>query len=114
MDWVQIGAILGGLASVAAIAEPTYKLIRRLHQWRIDTRSTTGELTTYDLKKASDPGNKKKPGGKLTDKGIAVCYALFSKGYNRNQVRLAMGISYRAADLRYDSWVKSGGKVKNI
>lgn len=47
--------------------------------------------------------------GKLTEKGIEICYRLFDKGHNRNQVASQMGISFTAATHRYATWQSLGG-----
>ena len=54
-----------------------------------------------------DPRNKL-PDGKLTERGVEVCYRLFDAGLTRYAVKEAMGISYGAATHRMDSWKKSG------
>jgi hypothetical protein len=55
-----------------------------------------------------DPRNKL-PDGKLTPRGVEVCYRLFDAGHTRYAVKEAMGISYGAATHRLDAWQKAGG-----
>lgn len=55
-----------------------------------------------------DPRNKL-PDGKLTPRGVEVCYRLFDAGKTRYAVAEAMGISYGAATHRLDAWEKVGG-----
>ncbi|WP_316181367.1 MULTISPECIES: hypothetical protein [unclassified Bradyrhizobium] len=55
-----------------------------------------------------DPRNKL-PDGKLTERGVEVCYRLFDAGMTRYAVKEAMGISYGAATHRMDAWKKAGG-----
>lgn len=55
-----------------------------------------------------DPANKFTD-GKLTDQGIEVCYRLFDKGANPNQVKTMMNISWAAANYRYNLWNSAGG-----
>lgn len=47
--------------------------------------------------------------GKFTEKGIEICYRLFDKGHNRNQVAALMDISFTAASHRYATWQALGG-----
>lgn len=54
-----------------------------------------------------DPRNKL-PDGKLTERGIEVCYQLFDSGMTRYAVAEAMGISYGAANHRLEAWKKAG------
>lgn len=54
-----------------------------------------------------DPRNKL-PDGKLTDRGVEVCYRLFEAGLTRYAVAEAMGISYGAATHRLEAWKKAG------
>jgi hypothetical protein len=60
---------------------------------------------------AFDPGDAANKGadGKLTDRGIEICYRLFDRGENRNQVATLMEISFTAATHRYHAWQKLGG-----
>ena len=58
-----------------------------------------------------DPRNKQDIGGveKLSDRGIEVCYRLFDSGKTRYAVSTLMGISFGAANHRYQAWQKAGG-----
>lgn len=47
--------------------------------------------------------------GKLTDRGVEVCYRLFDAGKSRNAVRAEMEISFGAATHRFEAWKKAGG-----
>ncbi|GJG96659.1 hypothetical protein [Cupriavidus pauculus] len=55
-----------------------------------------------------DPSNKY-PDGKLTARGIEVCYRLFEAGYTRYKVAALMGIAFNSADNRYHTWKHLGG-----
>ncbi len=55
-----------------------------------------------------DPHNKL-PDGKLTPRGVEVCYRLFDAGKTRYAVAEEMGISYGAATHRLEAWKKAGG-----
>ncbi|CAN7415947.1 hypothetical protein [Brevundimonas sp. LjRoot202] len=55
-----------------------------------------------------DPRNKL-PDGKLTARGVEVCYRLFDAGKTRYAVSEAMDISYGAATHRQSAWEKVGG-----
>jgi len=55
-----------------------------------------------------DPANKF-PDGKLTPRGVEICYRLFDAGKTRYAVGAQMGISFSAADNRYAAWQHAGG-----
>jgi DNA-binding NarL/FixJ family response regulator len=55
-----------------------------------------------------DPHNKNAD-GKLTPRGVEICYRLFDMGKTRYAVAEAMKISFGAATHRLDAWQKSGG-----
>jgi hypothetical protein len=65
----------------------------------------TSRLGEFDPR---DPANKMS-NGKLTDRGIEVCYRLFDRGENRNKVAEQMVITFTAATHRYNAWLKLGG-----
>lgn len=54
------------------------------------------------------PDNKLE-NGKLTDRGVEVCYRLFDAGKSRYAVGAEMEISFGAATHRYEAWKKAGG-----
>jgi hypothetical protein len=68
------------------------------------------DLPTFNPK---DPRNKS-PDGKLTPRGVEVCYRLFDKGKTRYAVKEAMGISFGAATHRLKAWTKAGGTSRKI
>lgn len=55
-----------------------------------------------------NPANKFES-GKLTDRGIEVCYRLFDAGKSRYAVGAEMEISFGAATHRFEAWKKAGG-----
>lgn len=55
-----------------------------------------------------DPANKFKD-GKLTPRGVEICYRLFDAGKTRYAVGALMGISFSAADNRHAAWEQAGG-----
>ena len=55
-----------------------------------------------------DPRNKLSD-GKLSDRGVEVCYRLFDNGLTRYAVKEAMNISFGAATYRFEAWQKLGG-----
>lgn len=55
-----------------------------------------------------DPMNKLES-GRLTDRGVEVCYRLFDAGKGRNAVGAEMDISFGAATHRFETWKKAGG-----
>lgn len=57
---------------------------------------------------ARDPRNKTHD-GKLTERGIELCYRLFEAGKTPYAVGNALGISFGAAKHRQGAWQKVGG-----
>lgn len=55
-----------------------------------------------------DPANKNED-GKLTERGVEVCYRLFDAGKSRYAVGAEMQISFSAATHRFEAWKKEGG-----
>jgi DNA-binding NarL/FixJ family response regulator len=55
-----------------------------------------------------DPRNKQS-NGKLTERGIEICYRLFDSGKSRYAVATAMDISFSAAEHRIARWHQLGG-----
>ena len=55
-----------------------------------------------------DPRNKSAD-GKLTPRGVEICYRLFDTGKTRYAVARAMRISFAAASHRLNAWHKVGG-----
>lgn len=55
-----------------------------------------------------DPRNKTSD-GKLSERGVEVCYRLFDEGKTRYAVAKAMSISFGAATHRQQAWRKARG-----
>ncbi|MFW9080716.1 hypothetical protein ACOI9X_15790 [Pseudomonas sp. P2757] len=55
-----------------------------------------------------DPANKLES-GKLSNRGVEVCYRLFDAGKSRYAVGAELEISFGAASHRFESWKKAGG-----
>lgn len=55
-----------------------------------------------------DPRNKL-PDGKLSARGVEICYRLFDSGKTRYAIKEAMEISFGAATHRLEAWQKAGG-----
>ena len=55
-----------------------------------------------------DPANKQED-GKLTERGIEICYRLFDAGKTKYAVGSEMQISFSAAKHRFEAWQKAGG-----
>lgn len=55
-----------------------------------------------------DPANKLED-GKLTARGIEICYRLFDAGKSKYAVGVEMDISFSAAKHRFEAWQKAGG-----
>lgn len=86
----QVTSAMIALSNVAAMLDPTPVTVRD---------------DSFD---PLDPANKAAD-GKLTDRGIEICYRLFDRGENRNQVASLMDISFSAAKYRHEIWHKLGG-----
>lgn len=52
----------------------------------------------------------KYPDGKLTVRGVEICYRYFDQGKTRHAVAKAMDISHGAATYRQGRWRKAGGE----
>jgi hypothetical protein len=50
--------------------------------------------------------------GKLTPKGVEICYRLFDSGKTRYAVAALMDISFGGADHRYEAWKSLGGVAR--
>jgi DNA-binding NarL/FixJ family response regulator len=59
-----------------------------------------------------DPRNKQ-PNGKLTERGIEICYRMFDAGKSRYAVATAMSISFSAAEHRIARWHQLGGAQRS-
>lgn len=59
-----------------------------------------------------DPRNKYSD-GKLTPRGVEICYRLFDKGATRYAVSRDMNISFGAASHRQTAWKKVGGAARS-
>ena len=66
------------------------------------------QLPEFDPK---DPRNKSAD-GKLTPRGVEICYRLFEQGATRYAVSRAMNISFGAASHRQTAWKKVGGAAR--
>lgn len=69
----------------------------------------TNTLAGIDPK---DPRNKQ-PNGKLTERGIEICYRMFDAGKSRYAVATAMDISFSAAEHRNARWHQLGGTQRS-
>ncbi len=95
-----IDTITGGLEKMLAGLTTLRELVSR-----------QGEPTELDPR---HPRNKHEVGGlqKLTPRGAEICYRLFDRGLSRYAVAQAMNISFGAANHRYRTWQKAGGKER--
>lgn len=61
-----------------------------------------------------DPGDprNKFADGKLTPRGVEICYRLFEQGATRYAVARAMNISFGAASHRQTAWKRAGGAAR--
>jgi hypothetical protein len=58
------------------------------------------------------PENKY-PNGRLTPRGVEVCYRLFDAGKTVHAVKKLMAISYGGADGRWKKWKALGGAERS-
>jgi hypothetical protein len=68
-------------------------------------KANTAEDDPIDPK---DPRNKS--GVNLTPRGVEIVFRYFDTKKTRHAVKELMGISFGAADYRYQQWLKAGGK----
>jgi hypothetical protein len=98
-----------------SVAISQFKAISSLRWERVPTGITKKSLLAPVPGGADelgiDPGEpaNKLESGKLTDRGVEVCYRLFDAGKSRNAVRAEMEISFGAATHRFEAWKKAGG-----
>lgn len=62
-----------------------------------------------DVGDPKDPRNKTAD-GKLSERGVEVCYRMYDNGLTRYAVADGMAISYGAATHRFGAWQKAGGQ----
>ncbi|WP_027545299.1 hypothetical protein [Bradyrhizobium sp. WSM2254] len=62
-----------------------------------------------DVGDPKDPRNKTAD-GKLSERGVEVCYRMYDSGLTRYAVADGMAISYGAATHRFGAWQKAGGQ----
>lgn len=100
-------------------AESTYqKELERLHKKisrQLSDRKLRSKVLSAELLAAQSfnedvdlyhPHNRMR-NGRLTERGIKVCHALFDQGRSPLAVAYLMGTSYEAASKRYRDWRKS-------
>jgi hypothetical protein len=92
--------------AILAIADDLQTQVMRLKSL-IDTTKSQDE--PLDPK---DPRNKN--GVNLTRRGVYVIFRLFDQGKTRHAAKELMGISFNAANYRYEQWLKEGGKDRVI
>ncbi|MEA2861133.1 MAG: hypothetical protein QOC72_3172 [Methylobacteriaceae bacterium] len=105
--------------TIAAIAQTLENIIEGLERTATGCRTLKSLLPDPERKMApnldpKDPANKFEVGGlmKLTPRGVDVCNHLFEIGLSRYAVARAMGISFGAANHRFQTWKKRGGVEK--
>lgn len=93
-----------------------FKAISTLRWERVTSTATPRKSRLAKIQGHSDdlkidplrPVNKL-DSGKLTDRGVEVCYRLFDAGKSRNAVGAEMKISFGAATHRFEAWKAAGG-----
>ncbi|WP_339469392.1 DUF6998 domain-containing protein [Pseudomonas sp. EL_65y_Pfl1_R83] len=99
-----------------SVAISQFKAISKLRWERVPVAAMNHKPLSALLSCPSDdlmidyhePANKLE-NGKLTDRGVEVCYRLFDAGKSRNAVGAEMAISFGAATHRFEAWKKVGG-----
>lgn len=93
-----------------------FKAISSLRWERVTTGYTNAKsllapipVPSAELKIDSQDPAIKLESGKLSDRGVEVCYRLFDAGKSRNAVGAEMAISFGAATHRFEAWKKAGG-----
>jgi len=87
------------LSEIDRIERSTLEALERL-RGLIDPQRNTLE--------PRDPRNKS-PDGKLTERGVEVCFRLFDEGKTPYAVSNAMRIAFGSAMNRFNGWTKAGG-----
>jgi DNA-binding NarL/FixJ family response regulator len=75
-----------------------------------DLERLRGLIQPSDMEFDPKDSRNKTPDGKLTPRGVEVCYRLFEAGKTRYAVASAMNISFGAATHRLNAWKNAGGK----
>jgi DNA-binding NarL/FixJ family response regulator len=75
-----------------------------------DLERLRGLIQPSDMEFDPKDSRNKAPDGKLTPRGVEVCYRLFEAGKTRYAVASAMNISFGAATHRLNAWKNAGGK----
>jgi hypothetical protein len=96
------------MPSTAYDPQPALALIARIQE---DLDRLRG-LVIQPQKNDFDPRDKRNKlyDGKLTERGVEICYRLFDDGKTRYAVSNAMDISFGAATHRFAVWQKAGGR----
>jgi len=97
--------IAAAIDTIAAGLDKAANGLATLRQLFAGTQSQNEEFDPKDPRNKHDVGGT----GKLTPRGVEICYRLFDQGLTRYAVSQAMGISFGGATHRYDTWQKAGG-----
>lgn len=92
--------VTGSLASLIAGVNHLKSLL--------DSSTVEPDIGTPD---PLDPANKNEQ-GKLTARGVEICYRLFDAGNSRYAVGHLMDISFTAANHRHQTWQNLGGSQR--
>nr|WP_321361389.1 hypothetical protein [uncultured Hyphomonas sp.] len=68
--------------------------------------------STFRGEAAPNHWHQKYDNGRLTPRGVEVCYRLFDEAYSLVTVAYAMGLSLRSATKRQEMWREAGGKKR--
>lgn len=95
--------------STATHSVPTDDIVRLIDSIQSDLERLRGLVQPQTLEfDPKDPRNKTAD-GKLTPRGVEICYRLFDAGKTRYAVAEAMAIAFGAASHRHETWKKAGG-----
>jgi hypothetical protein len=87
--------------------QPALDLIESI---QADLDRLAGLIQPEKLEFNPKDARNKTPDGKLTRRGVEICYRLFDSSKSRYAVSEAMDISFGAATHRLDAWTKAGGR----
>jgi len=101
MDTANAAAIVEAIDSINANLERVMASFAHLK----GLLSPAVEVETFDPR---DPANRNAD-GKLSERGIEICYRLFDAGKTRYAVGAEMKMSFSASKHRFEAWQKAGG-----
>jgi hypothetical protein len=92
------------------------KIDNLFRQRKLEITAINAELksihTTFRGEAAPNHWYQRYDNGRLTPRGVEVCYRLFDKAYSPVTIAYAMGLSLHAVKKRQKMWAEIGGKKR--